>query len=223
MPELPPPPEPPPPLLARLWSLGRQRPRMVAGAGVAASAVVALSVLLIALRGAPPQPELLLPQATPAASPTSVESAQIYVHAAGAVAEPGLYRLQRGARVADLLEAAGGPAGDASVDGLNLAARLEDGQRVYVPRVGEVDPAAAVGERGVTDDPAMAGQSGLAVNLNTATQTELEELPGVGPSTALAILDYRKRNGRFRAVDELLEVRGIGPAKFEGLKDLVTV
>lgn len=169
------------------------------------------------------------PVGAPVASggPTSTTTVGIVVHAAGAVARPGLQRLAPGARVADLLEAAGGPTTDADLDRLNLAAPLADGQRLYVPRAGESAPA-AVGPDGGAASSGGTGGSGTTpasgpVDLNTATADQLDALPGVGPATASAIIDHRERNGSFATVDDLLDVRGIGPAKLEGLRDLVVV
>ncbi len=157
------------------------------------------------------------------AATTTTLAPGIVVHAAGAVRTPGLYRLDGGARVADLVDAAGGPADDVDLDRVNLAAPLVDGQRVYVPRLGEeVPPAVGTGGAG----PGETGSGGASVGpvaLNTATVDELDTLPGVGPTTAQAIVDHRTRNGPFRSVEDLLEVRGIGPAKLEALRDLVTV
>jgi competence protein ComEA len=143
-------------------------------------------------------------------------SSMVLVHVAGAVARPGLYRLGGSPRVADAVDAAGGPAADADVDALNLAAPVADGDRVYVARRGEVAPPLADGGRGA------AAPTG-PLDLNTATAEQLDALPGVGPSTAEAILDYRKEHGRFRSVDELLEVRGIGEAKLAELRSKVRV
>lgn len=158
----------------------------------------------------------------------STTAAEIVVHAAGAVARPGLERLAGGSRVADLLEAAGGPTPDADLDRLNLAAPLADGQRLYVPRIGETAPTPVSPQGGsgaVTGGGSDGGGSGAPagpVDLNSATAAELETLPGIGPATSAAIIDHRERNGPFRQVDDLLDVRGIGPAKLEGLRDLVT-
>lgn len=157
---------------------------------------------------------------------------ELVVHAAGAVARPGVYRLPRSARVADLVDAAGGLAPDADVNRLNLAAGLEDGIRLYVPRLGEATPPEVAGSGG--DTPARSGEGepdetvdgaspSPLIDINDATTSELEELPGVGPATAQAIVDHREANGPFQHVDELLEVRGIGPAKLEQLRDLVRV
>ena len=152
----------------------------------------------------------------------------ITVHAAGQVAAPGVYSVPAGARVADVVTAAGGLAAEADVDSLNLAAKVADGSRIYVPRKGEQVPAAGGGPVGGASDPTGAGGgpsggAGGPVDLNSATAEQLDTLPGVGPATAAAILTYRTRHGRFKTVTELLEVPGIGPSKLEALRPLVTV
>jgi competence protein ComEA len=161
---------------------------------------------------------------TPAPSTTPLPSALV-VHAAGAVANPGLYRLEAGSRVGDLLTAAGGVAADGDLDRVNLAAVLVDGARVYVPRHGEEDiPALAEADAPSKspDGSAIATESG-PIDLNRATLEQLETLPGVGPSIAAAIVDHRERNGPFATVEELVDVRGIGPARLEQLRALVRV
>jgi competence protein ComEA len=157
---------------------------------------------------------------SPAAASTTVPAAPLVVQAAGAVARPGVYRLPDGARVADLVDAAGGPAVDADLDRVALAARLVDGQRVAVPRRGE--PTAAEPSSGVPAGAVTTVAAG-PVDLNAATVDDLDRLPGVGPATAAAIVAYRERQGPFRSVDELTEVPGIGPSKLAALRDLVTV
>ena len=195
--------------------------RAVAGAAAAVAAVVVLVLVTRAPSSAPP--ELALPVAGGAGDPAASTTTTVpdaLVHAAGAVTRPGVYRVPPGGRVSDLLDAAGGPTPDADLDRLNLAAPLGDGQQVYVPRVGESPPPAVAG----TDAAGGSDGSGAGpVDLNTATAAELEELPGVGPATAAAILSYRDEHGPFSAVDELLEVRGIGEARLAAIRDLVTV
>ncbi len=200
-------------------------------AATAAVGLVSLVVVgIVVLRGpSPPPPETSLPFAGGAGDPaastttttTTLEPAEVVVHAAGAVARPGVYRLAAGARVADLLDAAGGPVTGADLDRVNLAAPLEDGGRVFLPLVGQDVPAVTGGS-----SPAGQGTEGVVrgpIDLNAATLTELDTLPGVGPATAQAILDERERRGGFGSVEELLDVRGIGEAKLAALRDLVRV
>ena len=187
-------------------------------------ALIAVAIgAVLWVRDEGPPPELSMPRAeAPQAAPTTGAGDQeVYVQAAGAVRRPGVYRLAPGARVIDLLDAAGGPAPGAAPEQLNLAARLADGERVYVPRVGEVVPAAPASSAGGGEGNG--GDMGAPVNLNTADAAELETLPGVGPTTAAAIIEHRERDGPFTSVDDLLDVRGIGEAKLEALRDHVTV
>ena len=169
-------------------------------------------------RQAPVPVDAALPVVDPAAiSTTTAPPGPVVVHVAGAVLAPGVQRLPAGSRVIDAVDAAGGLRPDADAGRVNLAAELTDGTQVYVPAVGEVAPPGGP----ATGGPGDAGD-GL-VDLNTADATALEELPGVGPATAAAIIDHRERNGPFVSVDGLLEVRGIGEAKLAQLRDLVRV
>lgn len=154
------------------------------------------------------------------------------VDVAGAVPHPGLVTVPDGSRVADALAAAGGPTTDADLERLNQAAPARDGQRIFVPRRGQPEvPTAINGDGGgVSGGVSPANGSAPAgtvppqpVDLNTATLQELDALPGVGPSTAQAIIDQRQQNGPFHSVDDLLEVRGIGDAKLAALRARVRV
>lgn len=145
------------------------------------------------------------------------------VHVAGAVRRPGLVRLSGSPRVADAVEAAGGLRSDADLDRLNLAAPVSDGVRVFIPVVGAPDPGPVATPAPTGGDAADPSSPEAPVDLNSATADQLEELPGVGPSTSAAIIRYREESGRFGSVDELLEVRGIGPTKLEALRPMVTV
>lgn len=148
----------------------------------------------------------------------------IVVDVAGAVASPGVVELKDGARVADALGAAGGLAEDADLTSVNRAARLTDGQRVYVPRVGEqVAPVEGDGSAGAAGEGTQSTATGQVVNINTAGLAELDALPGVGPATAQAIIDDREANGPFTAPEDLMRVSGIGEKKFEKLKSSICV
>ena len=163
------------------------------------------------------------------ASTTAAAATEVVVHVAGAVVSPGVQRLPPGSRVIDALDAAGGALPGADLPRINLAAPLVDGQQVYVPKPGEQPPMAAgagvPGGAGAAGGVAGPGGSvsGALVQLNTATAEQLETLPGVGPATAAAIIAHRDQNGPFTSVDQLLDVRGIGEAKLEQLRDLVSV
>ena len=187
--------------------------RLAAGAALAVALGVVVWLLLRSPEGPPPETFLPMADEVAASTSTSAEPAALLVHAAGAVQRPGVYELPPGSRVTDLIDAAGGPTADADVDQLNLAAPVTDGERVYVPRVGEVVAAAAAG----ADAP-----SG-PLNLNTATLEQLDELDGIGPTTAQHILDYREEHGGFGSVEELGEVPGIGDVRLASLREQVRV
>lgn len=204
-------------------------PARVAATSVAVVAVVVAGYWLV--RPPAPTTESTLPYAAGAGSSTSPpsepvaassESAapgvadDVVVHVAGAVGASGVYSLPGDARVIDAVQAAGGFAADAQPDAVNLAAPLTDGERVYIPREGETTPA-SVEDAGAASAPAG------PIDINRATVDDLDELPGVGPATAAAIVAHREQHGPFGSVDDLADVRGIGPAKLEALRGLVTV
>ncbi|WP_020013900.1 helix-hairpin-helix domain-containing protein [Promicromonospora sukumoe] len=153
------------------------------------------------------------------------------MHVVGEVAEPGLVTLPDGARVADAVEAAGGVTGKADLTAVNLARAVVDGEQLYVPKPGEPvpgAPAGAAGAGGVAGGGAGGGGAGGgagtgAVDINTADAAALEALPGVGPSIAQAIVEWRDTNGAFASVDELDDVPGIGPATLDELRDSAQV
>src|SRR5690606_24242269 len=149
----------------------------------------------------------------------------LVVHVAGEVLEPGVVTVPVGSRVVDAVRAAGGLTEEADESTLNLARLLVDGERVWVGLPGETPP---VAPGPVGDAPSGGGGGGAAgpaapLDLNAATQADLEELPGVGPVTAGHILAWRDQHGRFSSVDELLEVSGIGERTLAQLEPLVTV
>lgn len=175
------------------------------------------------VRTPPPPTEASLPVASTTVPPAVTEpgpppsesdpATPALVHVTGAVVEPGVYELPPGARVRDAVLAAGGPSAEADWNALNLAAVVADASRVYVPVEGE--------QVVLESTPAQAHPAG-PVDVNRATVDELDQLPGIGPATAAAIVTERERNGPFVGVDDLDRVPGIGPAKLEALRDLVT-
>jgi competence protein ComEA len=149
------------------------------------------------------------------------DAAGAYVHVAGRVHRPGLYRLPSSARVAQALEKAGGPAPGADLSAVNLAARVEDGQQIVVRRAGASAAAAGGAAAGGATSPA-AGPGQAKLSLAQASQQQLEELDGIGPTLAKRILEYRDANGGFGSLGELKEVDGIGEKRFQSLSEAVT-
>jgi competence protein ComEA len=142
----------------------------------------------------------------------------VVVHVAGAVREPGVYRLRSGARVDDAVGRAGGATSRADLSQVNLAAKVEDGRQVLVPRrVTAADAATSGGSAAAAATP------GVPLNLNTATLEQLDELDGIGPATAEQILDYREAHGGFGSVEELGQVSGIGEKRLASLREQVRV
>jgi len=147
----------------------------------------------------------------------------IVVHVVGAVPRPGVYEFPKGARVRDAIQAAGGLLTDADITFINLAALLEDGQQLEIPYIGGGTP---IAPPAATEGPAVGSTSvpnGDLVNINTATLDQLDALPGIGPTIAQRIIDYRTEHGPFQSINDLMNVAGIGPTTFEKLKNLITV
>lgn len=189
--------------------------------------IAGLAIVLVAMLGGAglwyvrslPKPvtiaEVSPSTAEPLVSPTPTPAA-IIVDVAGAVRRPGVYEFAEGERVIDAIERAGGALPKADLSLLNLAAPLADGTQILVPKAG---PPAATGSSIL---PVEGSTSGL-ININTATATELEALSGIGEVLAATIVEYRTTNGPFTAIDELLDVSGIGPATLEEIRDQITV
>ncbi|MFZ2096285.1 MAG: helix-hairpin-helix domain-containing protein [Anaerolineales bacterium] len=177
---------------------------------------VLLGAGIIFLVTRPPrgEPIVLLPAPTPA-------PIQVYVR--GSVNQPGLYSLPPDSRVNDAIQAAGGFSEQADTGSLNLAEMLEDGEQLDVPAL----PSLTMVDREpglitVLPTPVLTSFPTI-VNINKATIEELDTLPEIGPKTAQAIIDYRNANGPFSSIEDILDVKGIGPVTFEKIKDLITV
>ena len=169
-------------------------------------------------------------------SEETTEKEKIIVHISGAVQNEGIVELESGSRVADAIEKAGGLKENAYMDEINLAYQLEDGEKIHIPTVEEqkekenqeskVENESGTGSDGTTSrssNSSINNGSQTKININTATEEELDTLPGIGPSTATKILDYRKEKGKFKTIEEIKEVSGIGESKYEKIKDKITV
>ena len=181
---------------------------------VAVSATVGVGLLT---RSAPAS-ETISASPRPSPGASGISAGSVYVHVLGQVAHPGLYVLDDGARVAEVLAAAGGTLPDADLGAVNLARPLTDGEQVVVPVLGAGPLAAAPGSGGTGGSG-----PGALVDLNTADAAALETLPRIGPALAQRIIEWRTSNGRFTSVDDLLGVPGIGDKMLAGLRDLVRV
>jgi competence protein ComEA len=141
----------------------------------------------------------------------------VIVYITGAVPRPGVYALPQGARVQDAISAAGGFLAEAEKSQINLAALLEDGEKLDIPYLEGASPVLT------TPVPAVVTSTTELIDINTASAAELEALPGIGPTTAQKIVEYREQNGPFVSTEDIINVSGIGPGTYERIKDLITV
>lgn len=212
---------------------GRAGALALAGVGVLA---ILVTVFALIRQQPPPVASANLPpvQMVSSANPTpaaNAAGAPVVVSVVGLVHKPGLVTLQAGARIADALEAAGGPLDGADLIGLNMARKLGDGEQIVVGIDPPAGQPATMGSSVAGDMAAASARPGAPasasaapsepVDLNTATVEDLDALPGVGPVTAEAIVAWRAAHGRFDSVDQLGDVDGIGPARLEKLRELV--
>lgn len=202
--------------LGRALRGGARHLRLVAAAACFLLGALVLGLGLVARPAAPPDqgvtPALDLFEAAPAAT-ASDGPAELIVYVTGAVPRPDVYRLAPGSRVKDAVAAAGGLGPDAAAEQVNLAESLSDAAHVHIPAVGDVGPPALAAE---------ASGPGL-IDLNTASEADLEELPGVGKTLAARIVARRAEGGPFAAVEDLREVSGVGERLYAQIAPLVTV
>lgn len=164
---------------------------------------------------------------------------KILVHVSGAVNKEGIVELKVNSRISDAIEKAGGIREDANTENINLAYKLEDGMKIHIPTKQEIEDANKTNTSESEKDDLenyVTTSSGITtnqeespntkstkININTATQTQLETLPGIGPSTATKIIAYRKEKGKFTKIEDIKEINGIGDSKYEKIKDYITV
>ena len=158
------------------------------------------------------------------------EKSQIIVHIAGEILNPGVISLDEGARIIDAINKAGGITNEADLSKVNLAYILEDAQKIYIPNVNEKEiienMSSEIVKSGSTQENSNTGEklkNGEKININTATQKELQKLTGIGESIALRIINYRKENGKFNTIEDIKNVSGIGESKFNKIKNDIIV
>ena len=158
------------------------------------------------------------------------EKSQIIVHIAGEILNPGVISLDEGARIIDAINKAGGITNEADLSKVNLAYILEDAQKIYIPNVNEKEiienMSSEIVKSGSTQENSNTGEklkNGEKININTATQKELQKLTGIGDSIALRIINYRKENGKFNTIEDIKNVSGIGESKFNKIKNDIIV
>ena len=151
---------------------------------------------------------------------------EIVIHIVGAINKEGIVKLKSGDRISDAIEKAGGATENADLSKINLAYIVEDGQKINIPNKDEentnTEYITTDSGNAIVENEQSAEEIGK-VNINTATQTELETLPGIGPSTALKIIQYREENGKFDSIEDIKNVSGIGDVKYENIKDYINV
>lgn len=154
------------------------------------------------------------------------ETEKIAIHVTGEVKKEGLIYLPLGSRVADAIKEAGGETKNADLSQINLAYQLQDGQKLYIPNKNEIISEYIISATGNTESEGSSSNNLKGenkVNINTATQNELDQLPGIGPSIAQRIIEYREEKGNFQKIEDVQNVKGIGDAKYEEIKDSITV
>ena len=176
------------------------------------------------------EPDLVVEtETTPPTPPSSTGQPEIVVHVMGAVKSPGVYHLSTDARVHEAIQKAGGKTDQADLHSLNLAAKMRDGEQIYVPDirqtpdVGQTIPTSS--SSAAPPQPSVkrsASSDGSRININTATFQELQTLRGIGPTMAQRIIEYRQTSGRFATVDDLTNVKGVGGKTLEKIRDSIT-
>lgn len=208
-------------------NFGLSKRQILALAAIGGICLIGLGIGLsrVGRHAALSEQDILVPKANDSGIEIANTSSQssIVVHVAGCVKNPNVYVMNPGDRVIDAINKAGGAKADADLDALNLAEPLKDGEKIYVPSKNEMTvPTAVASGQSTQNRKTTAYENGpLVVNINTAGPEELDKLPGVGPATAQKIIEYRNQIGRFTSIEQLEEVRGIGPKKLEQMRPFV--
>ena len=153
----------------------------------------------------------------------ATQNNEIIVHITGEVKKEGVIHLNKGDRIIDAIKKAGGETKQADLSQVNLAYELQDGQKIYIPNKNEKISKYIVDENGNTNINSLNSKEEEKVNINTANQSELDSLPGIGPATAQKIIEYRNQNGNFKKIEDLQNVKGIGQAKYEEIRNNIEV
>lgn len=179
---------------------------------VVVGAIALFIVYSILKRPEPTSPPLVITLQPRPISGATPQSTTIEVYVTGAIQKPDVYSLPTGSIVKDLINTAGGATSDADLEHINLAQRLSDQLHIHVPRKGEAIPT-----------PSSGSAPGALININTADATQLDTLPGIGPSTAQSIIDYRTKNGPFKKIEDIKNVPRIADTEFNKIKDMISV
>lgn len=221
-------------------ALGCDAPRKMLksrfGKAALAGAIILLSICMVAVAAGALHAEDGFSLEKADAASASVEEADesegrlagtspaLYVHVAGSVERPGIYQVEEGARVAEAVQAAGGFTADAATESVNLARQVQDGEQIVVASSTVLDGGhAASGEMGGAVAPKESARADARVNINVATEAELQTISGIGPSKAKKIIAYREANGSFKAVEDICKVSGIGAKTLESIRDQISV
>ena len=155
------------------------------------------------------------------------EEDMMAVHITGEVKKSGVVKIKEGSRIEDIIEAAGGLTENADITNVNLAFVVEDGMKIRIPSINEEktdeDYITEDSGKGVIMTDENTSTSSSVININTASESELEQLPGIGPSISSRIIEYRNKNGKFKSIEDIKNVTGVGDSKFEKIKDLIKV
>lgn len=153
---------------------------------------------------------------------------EIVVHITGAVENEGIVKLEEGSRIIDAIEAAGGTTSDVNLKMVNLAYKISDGQKIYIPRISDLEEGIEIsGDTGLygtlNSEMQIDSNANTKININTANVNQLTSISGIGESTANKIIEYREKNGKFKNIEEIKNVSGIGEAKYESIKNYICV